>query len=284
MNSLKTVAEVQAWSAQLWAAGKRLALVPTMGFLHEGHLSLMREGGRRADLVATTIFVNPTQFGPKEDLSRYPRDLKGDLAKCEAAGVTCVFLPEPAEIYPPGYQTFVEVTEVSQGLCGEKRPGHFRGVATVVTKLLAMFRPHLALFGEKDYQQLQVIRRLSADLNLGVEILGMPTVREADGLALSSRNTYLSPADRQRALALSTGLGAAQRLAATGEREAKKLTEAIRAALQTAEVREDYVALVDPQTLKPLERLEPGMVARALVAAFVGSTRLIDNLPVTAAT
>ena len=278
MNTLKTVAEVQAWSAKLWAEGKRLALVPTMGFLHEGHLSLMREGGRRADVVATTIFVNPTQFGPREDLSSYPRDLAGDLAKCAAAGVSVVFTPEPQQLYPADYQTFVEVTEVSQGLCGEKRPGHFRGVATVVTKLLALFRPHLALFGEKDYQQLQVIRRLNADLNLGVEILGMPTVREADGLAMSSRNTYLKPDDRQRALAISSGLKAAQQLAAAGERDAAKLTEAIRASLKAAQLREDYVAVVNAQNLKPLERLEAGVPARALVAAFVGATRLIDNL------
>jgi pantoate--beta-alanine ligase len=278
VKRLKTVAEVHAWSAVLWAGGKRLALVPTMGFLHEGHLSLMREGARRADAVATTIFVNPTQFGPKEDLSRYPRDLDGDLGKCEAAGVAVVFTPEPAEIYPPDYQTFVEVTQVSQGLCGERRPGHFRGVATVVTKLLAMFRPQLALFGEKDYQQLQVIKRLNADLNLGVEILGMPTVREADGLAMSSRNTYLSPDDRLRALALSRGLKAAQALATGGERDAGKLIAAIRASLAVAELREDYAAVVNAKSLEPLVRLEPGVEARALVAAYVGQTRLIDNL------
>lgn len=282
MKVLKTVAEVQAFSGRLWASGQRLALVPTMGFLHAGHLSLMREGTRRADVVATTIFVNPTQFGPKEDLSRYPRDLEGDLAKCAAIGVGAVFTPEQAEVYPPGTQTFVEVTEVSGGLCGEKRPGHFRGVATVVTKLLAMFRPHLALFGEKDYQQLQVIRRLNADLNLGVEIVGMPTVREADGLAMSSRNSYLKPDERQRALALSGGLKAALQLAANGERDAKKLIETIRAVLQAAKLREDYVAVVNAESLQPLQVLEPGVPARALVAAFVGNTRLIDNLGVTA--
>ena len=280
MQILSTVAEVQAFSARQWSTGKRLALVPTMGFLHEGHLSLIREGARRADVVATTIFVNPTQFGPTEDLSRYPRDLQGDLDKCKSAGAAVVFTPEPKEIYPPGYQTYVEVTQVNQGLCGEKRPGHFKGVATVVTKLLAMFRPHVALFGEKDYQQLQVIRRLNADLNLGVEIVGMPTVREADGLALSSRNTYLKADERQRALALSRGLKAAQQLASSGEREVSKLVETIRQLLKAADLKEDYVEVVDAQTLKPLVTLEPGAPARALVAAWVGTTRLIDNLSV----
>ncbi|MBS1148355.1 MAG: panC [Myxococcaceae bacterium] len=282
MQILSTVAEVQAFSARQWSTGKRLALVPTMGFLHEGHLSLIREGAKRADGVATTIFVNPTQFGPTEDLSRYPRDLQGDLDKCQSAGATVVFTPEPKEIYPPGFQTSVEVTQVSQGLCGEKRPGHFKGVATVVTKLLAMFRPHLALFGEKDYQQLQVIKALNADLNLGVEIVGMPTVREPDGLALSSRNTYLSADERRQALALSRGLKAAQALAKAGERDAQVLLERIRGFLTDAKIREDYVALVNAQTLQPLLRLEPGVPARALIAAFVGKTRLIDNLSVVA--
>ncbi len=280
MQVLKTVAEVQAYSAKAWAGGKRLALVPTMGFLHEGHLSLIREGKKRADFVATTIFVNPSQFGPTEDLSRYPRDLKGDLEKCEAAGASVVFTPEPAEIYPKGFQSWVEVTEVSQGLCGEKRPGHFKGVATVVTKLLALFRPHVALFGEKDYQQLQVISRLNADLNLGVEIVGMPTVREPDGLALSSRNTYLSADERRQALALSRGLRAAEKLAKSGERDVGTLVARIREFLTDAKVREDYVAVVHAQTLRPIEKLEPGVPARALVAAFVGKTRLIDNVGV----
>jgi pantoate--beta-alanine ligase len=280
MQILSTVAEVQAYSAKQWATGKRLALVPTMGFLHEGRLSLIREGARRADVVATTIFVNPTQFGPTEDLTRYPRDLKGDLDKCTRAGAVVVFTPDPKEIYPPDYQTYVEVNQVSQGLCGEKRPGHFKGVATVVTKLLAMFRPHVALFGEKDYQQLQVIRALNADLNLGVEILGMPTVRETDGLALSSRNTYLSVDERRQALALSRGLKAAQQLAKAGERDAATLIERIRSFLREAQIREDYVAVVDAQTLTPLLKLQPGVPARALIAAFVGTTRLIDNLGV----
>ncbi|WP_375766983.1 pantoate--beta-alanine ligase [Archangium gephyra] len=277
---LRTVAETAAWADSLRRSGRRLALVPTMGFLHEGHVSLMHEGRRRADAVAASIFVNPTQFGPKEDLSRYPRDMEGDLAKCASAGVEAVFAPVPEEVYPPGYQTYVDVEQVSQGLCGARRPGHFRGVATVVTKLLCLFKPQLALFGEKDYQQLQVIRALERDLNLGVEIIGMPTVREPDGLAMSSRNAYLSPEDRQRALALSRGLAAARALCQSGTRETPALVGAVRRELEAAGLREDYVELVDATSLTPLPAVTPGQPARLLVAAFVGSTRLIDNQPI----
>ncbi|HEX5751924.1 MAG TPA: pantoate--beta-alanine ligase [Archangium sp.] len=277
---LRTVAETAAWAESVRRSGRRLALVPTMGFLHEGHVSLMREGRTRAGVVAASIFVNPTQFGPKEDLSRYPRDLEGDLARCASAGVEAVFAPVPAEVYPPGYQTYVDVEQVSQGLCGARRPGHFRGVATVVTKLLCLFKPQLALFGEKDYQQLQVIRALERDLNLGVEIIGMPTVREADGLAMSSRNAYLSPEERQRALALSRGLAAAQALCRSGTRETPALVAAVRRELEAAGLREDYVELVDATSLTPLPAVSPGQTARLLVAAFVGSTRLIDNQPI----
>ncbi|MFL5347057.1 MAG: pantoate--beta-alanine ligase [Hyalangium sp.] len=277
---LRTLAEVKAWAADLRRSGRRLALVPTMGYLHEGHLSLMREGRRHADVVATSIFVNPTQFGPKEDLARYPRDMEGDLAKCGSAGVDVVFAPEAGAMYPPGYQTYVEVTEVSKGLCGDRRPGHFRGVATIVTQLLCLFRPDVALFGEKDYQQLQVIKALNRDLHLGVEILGMPTVREPDGLAMSSRNAYLSPEERKRALAISRGLAAAQALARAGTSGASALTEAVRRELRAADLREDYVELVDAERLTPLSTLQPGQLARLLVAAFCGATRLIDNQPI----
>jgi pantoate--beta-alanine ligase len=277
---LETPAAARALGDQLRREGKTLALVPTMGFLHEGHLSLMREGARRCDVVAASIFVNPTQFGPREDLSRYPRDLEGDLAKCESAGVTVVLSPPPEAIYPPGYQTYVEVTEVSKGLCGERRPGHFRGVATVVTKLLAMFRPTVALFGEKDYQQLQVIRALNRDLELGCEILGMPIIREPDGLAMSSRNVYLSPDERARALAISRGLRAAQHLQRNGVVQARELVMAVRQELELAQIREDYVELVDASTLQPLTEVREGQAARLLVAGFLGTTRLIDNAPI----
>ena len=219
----KTPAEVRAWVKSVQLLGQRIALVPTMGFLHEGHLSLMREGGKRAEVVAASIFVNPTQFGPKEDLSSYPRDAEGDLRRCASAGVFGVYMPEPSTVYPEGYQTWVNVEQVSQGLDGEKRPGHFRGVATVVAKLLALFRPHVALFGEKDFQQLQVITRLNADLDLGAQIVGMPTIRESDGLAMSSRNSYLSADERRRALGLSKGLFAAQTLAGEGQTDVAKL-------------------------------------------------------------
>jgi pantoate--beta-alanine ligase len=277
---LRTVSEVKAWAEALRKEGRRLALVPTMGYLHEGHLSLMREGRHRADVVATSIFVNPTQFGPREDLGRYPRDFDGDMAKCASAGVDAVFAPEAGAMYPPGYQTYVEVTEVSKGLCGDRRPGHFRGVATIVTQLLCLFRPEVALFGEKDYQQLQVIKALNRDLHLGVEIIGMPTVREPDGLAMSSRNAYLSAEERQRALSISRGLAAAQALYRSGVRGAVALVDAVRREIRAADLREDYVELVDAEQLTPVAEVRPGQPARLLVAAFCGTTRLIDNQPV----
>jgi pantoate--beta-alanine ligase len=275
-----------AWQARCRSdreAGARIVLVPTMGFLHEGHLSLLREARRRAGeggrrgLAVASIFVNPTQFGPKEDLSRYPRDLAGDLAKCAAAGIDRVLAPpDPAAMFPPGFETWVTVERVSQGLCGASRPGHFRGVATVVAKLLNLTRPHAALFGEKDWQQLAVIRALVRDLAMDVEIVGMPIVREPDGLALSSRNAYLTADERARALALSAALREARDAAAGGERDAERLRARARARLEGAGARVDYVEIVRPDTLAPASRVEPGDVM--LVAAFVGKTRLIDNL------
>ena len=256
--------------------GRRLALVPTMGFLHAGHTSLMAAARARADVVLVSIFVNPTQFGPAEDLARYPRDLPGDLAKCAAAGVDLVFHPASGEMYPEGHQTFVEVTELSRGLCGDRRPGHFRGVATVVTQLFALARPQVAFFGEKDYQQLLVVRRLAQDLHLGVEVVGMPIVREPDGLAMSSRNAYLDPAERGRALSLWRGLQAAQEEFRGGVRDAARLAGRVGEELRRSEVRQDYVEVVDAGTLRPLPSVD--RPARMLVAAFVGKTRLIDNV------
>lgn len=271
------------WQERCLAAretGARLALVPTMGYLHEGHLSLAREARRRAGprgLVLATIFVNPTQFGPSEDLARYPRDLDGDLAKCASAGVDWVLAPErPEQLFPPGFQTWVEVAEASQGLCGARRPGHFKGVATIVAKLLNLTRPHVALFGEKDWQQLQVIRALVRDLDFGVEVVGMPIVRDPDGLALSSRNAHLSPGERTRALALSSALFEARDRAARGERDAAALAAGAHGRLAEAQARVDYVEVVHPETLRPVARAEPGSVM--LLAAFVGRTRLIDNV------
>jgi pantoate--beta-alanine ligase len=275
-----------AWQARCGQArdsGLRLALVPTMGFLHEGHRSLLREARRRADqggtrgLALATIFVNPTQFGPTEDLSRYPRDLAGDLASCQEAGIDLVLAPpEPALVFAPGHQTWVDVEQASQGLCGASRPGHFRGVATVVLKLLNLTRPHLALFGEKDWQQLAVIRAMVRDLDLGVEIVGMPIVREADGLARSSRNAYLKPEQRPTALALSRSLYEARAAVMAGRREAAALTAAARARLAEAGARVDYVEIVHPDSLRPVAEVTPGSVM--LLAAVVGTTRLIDNL------
>lgn len=262
--------------------GARLALVPTMGFLHEGHLSLVREARRRADqggrrgLSLATIFVNPTQFGPGEDLSRYPRDLPGDLEKCGRAGVDWVLAPERADlVFGEDHQTWVSVERVSQGLCGASRPGHFRGMATVVAKLFNLTRPHVALFGEKDYQQLAVIRAMVKDLAFGIEVAGMPIVREPDGLALSSRNAYLSPAERTRALALSAALREARELTAAGQRGASELRAGARARLEAGQARVDYVEIVHPETLAPVAHAAPGSVM--LLAAFVGKTRLIDN-------
>lgn len=282
MRLLKTSREVAEFAEEQRRAGKRLAFVPTMGFLHEGHVSLMREGKKRGDVLAVSIFVNPTQFGPKEDLSRYPRDLAGDLSRCEAAGVDMVYAPDVDQVYPDGFQTFVDVTEVSQGLCGEKRPGHFRGVATVVTKFFCLLRPHVALFGEKDFQQVAVVKALSRDLHLGVEVVAMPTIREADGLALSSRNSYLSPEERQRALAIVRGLTQAQHLARQGVIDAEKLIGAVRSELAATGLREDYVALTDAETLKPIRSLESGRTGQMIVAAFAGNTRLIDNMAIRA--
>jgi len=264
-------------------AGTRIALVPTMGYLHDGHLSLMREARHRADtagrkgLSLATIFVNPTQFGPSEDLARYPRDLQGDLAKCGDAGVDAVLAPEdPAAVYPAGFQTWVEVAEVSKGLCGDRRPGHFRGVATVVAKLFGLSRPHVALFGEKDWQQLQVLRRMAVDLDTGVEVVGMPIIREADGLAMSSRNAYLSRDERGRAVAISRALEAARGRAAKGERDPARLASGIREAVEGAGLRVDYVEVAHPETLRSVDVAAPG--SRVLVAAFLGRTRLIDNV------
>ncbi|HJZ87211.1 MAG TPA: pantoate--beta-alanine ligase [Polyangia bacterium] len=263
--------------AHLRASGRRIAFVPTMGFLHEGHLSLLREGRRRGDVLVLSIFVNPTQFAPHEDLARYPRDLEGDLLKAEACGVDLVFVPSAEAMYPPGAQTFVEVRELSRPLCGASRPGHFTGVATVVAKLFNLVRPQVALFGQKDYQQLLVIRQMASDLDFPVEIVGRPIVREPDGLALSSRNAYLSTDERRRALCLSQGLGAARARFEGGERDPARLVAAARAVIEQGATRIDYVELLQADTLAAPERVDPGTRVVLAVGAFFGSTRLIDN-------
>jgi pantoate--beta-alanine ligase len=256
--------------------GRKIAFVPTMGYLHQGHVSLLEEGRRRGDVLVLSIFVNPTQFGPNEDLDKYPRDPEGDLEKARGAGTDFAFMPEAASFYPRGYQTYVSVRGLSQGLCGDKRPGHFDGVASVVTKLFHVVQPHLALFGEKDFQQLAVIRRLVIDLDFGIEIVGMPTVREADGLAMSSRNKYLSPDERQQALVLSRSLALAETMIRGGEKDAAKILAAVIAELGTAPAaRIDYVELRDPDTLQPLATIDGP--ALCVMAVFVGATRLLDN-------
>lgn len=275
MQTLTKIEEIRGRSRAQRAAGRRVALVPTMGYLHRGHLSLVRAARQRADWVVVSIFVNPTQFGPGEDLDRYPRDLERDTALCVAEGVDALFVPTAAEVYPAGFQARVEVEEVSRPLCGASRPGHFSGVATVVVKLLNMVEPDVAVFGEKDYQQLQVIRRAVADLNLPVEIVGAPIIREADGLALSSRNVYLNDAERRQALGLSRALDRAEALARSGGATVAVLRSAAVAELQAAGVAIDYVEVLDPDTLGPAPNAD-GRVLLAL-AAGVGPARLIDN-------
>ena len=276
MELLDTVERMQKRADALRREGRTIGLVPTMGFLHEGHLELMRVARPRVDVVVTSIFVNPTQFGPNEDLDAYPRDTEGDCAKVEAVGGDIVFMPSVEEMYPAGYQTTVKVDKVTQRLCGRSRPVHFAGVATVVTKLFNMVKPHLAVFGEKDFQQLVVIRRLVTDLNMNIEIVGVPTYREPDGLAMSSRNKYLHPEERVSALCLKKSLDRAVVMCREGVRDARHIREAVESIINShPSARVDYVAVCDPRTLEEVETLaEETLVA---IAAHVGTTRLIDN-------
>ena len=269
--------DMQAVSLAWRRLNRRIALVPTMGFFHDGHLSLMRYGREHGDRLVVSLFVNPAQFGPAEDLNRYPRDLERDEARAREAGVDVLYIPAVADMYPEGYQTYVTVEDLSRPMCGASRPGHFRGVATVVLKLFHQVLPHLAIFGEKDYQQLAVIKRLVADLNVPVEVAGRPIVREADGLALSSRNSYLNPEEHRSALVLFQALTRARDLAASGEAEAEKiLSEVTRIIGSTPGTRLDYAVLVDPRTLTNVDIIRGS--ARLAMAAWVGGTRLIDNM------
>jgi pantoate--beta-alanine ligase len=255
-----------------------LALVPTMGALHAGHMALLEEAKKRADTVTATIFVNPRQFGPNEDLSRYPRREADDARLLSDAGCDLLWMPSVADIYPPGFATTVRVAGVSERWEGEVRPGHFDGVATVVARLLLAIRPDVVLFGEKDFQQLAVIRRMVADLGLAVEIAAVPTVREADGLALSSRNAYLTPEEREQAVALPHALEAARAAILSGTDVKDVLEEARASLLERGFSRVDYFALVDDESLEPLAR--PQGMMRLIAAAVIGTTRLIDNLAV----
>lgn len=269
--------DMQAVSLAWRRLDRRIALVPTMGFFHDGHLSLMHYGREHGDRLVVSLFVNPAQFGPAEDLNRYPRDLAHDEALAREAGVDVLYTPTAAGMYPAGYQTYVTVEDLSRPMCGATRPGHFRGVATVVLKLFHQVLPHLAIFGEKDYQQLAVIKRLVADLNVPVEVAGRPIVREADGLAMSSRNAYLSPEERGAARGLFQALTRGQDLAASGVTAAGKiLSEVTQMIGSTPGTRLDYAVLVDPQTLTNVDVIRGS--ARLALAAWVGSTRLIDNM------
>ena len=276
MNLLNTPSELQHWAQEQRAAGRRIGCVPTMGCLHEGHLSLVKEAQSRTDLVVVTIFVNPTQFGPHEDFNRYPRTVERDLELCRNAGVQAVFLPQPADMYAADHSVYVVEEQLGGNLCGASRPGHFRGVCTVVAKLFNLALPHVAVFGQKDYQQAAIIRRMVRDLNFPVEIVVAPIVREPDGLAMSSRNRYLSPEERQHALGLSRALQQAQAACTAGETDAAVLCRHLADMLTNqCGLRVDYISAVDSTTLQPTTRLEPGVVIA--LAAVAGKTRLIDN-------
>jgi pantoate--beta-alanine ligase len=277
MLVLKTIAETRIACARIRAAGKTLGLVPTMGALHQGHLSLVRAAQANCDAVVVSIFVNPTQFGPKEDFSAYPRTLDEDCTTLEAAGVELVFAPSAEEMYPPGASTFVEVTGLSDRLDGASRPGHFRGVATVVAKLLNIFAPDHAYFGQKDAAQVAVLRKMVRDLQFPVQLAVCPTVREPDGLAMSSRNQNLGVEERRQALVLSRALMAVQQQVVAGEHDPGKLiAEALRVLGAEPAVQVDYFRIVDPDTLEDVAGARRG--ALVAVAARVGATRLIDNL------
>jgi pantoate--beta-alanine ligase len=278
MQVISTIEELRGVRAGL-AQGQTLGFVPTMGYLHAGHISLVEMARRECDLVAVSIFVNPTQFGPKEDFSRYPRDTERDLAMLREAGASWVFMPGVEQIYPPGFSTYVQVREVTKRLEGEVRPGHFEGVATVVAKLFNLVQPHRAYFGQKDAQQVVVIKKMVSDLNFPLEIQVGETLREPDGLAMSSRNVYLNPEERQAALVLYRALTAARDLWDQGERRGTHLREAMSSTL-TAEplARPDYVSVTDPSTLEELDDSGEAKEALASLAVRIGNTRLIDNM------
>ena len=256
--------------------GFSVGLVPTMGYLHPGHISLIERARKENDMVVVSIFVTPIQFGPNEDLDKYPRDMAHDREVCEKAGAELIFAPEPSEMYPSENLVFVDIKELGNGLCGAKRPGHFRGVCTVVSKLFNIVLPDRAYFGEKDAQQLAIIRRMVKDLNFGTEIVSCPIVREPDGLAMSSRNLYLSPEERKAALSLSRSLSAAKELMRKGEKDSVKIREAIVAGISSEPlVKIDYAEIVDSADLSPVEKIEKPVLAAA--AVYFGKTRLIDN-------
>jgi pantoate--beta-alanine ligase len=276
MDIIESVEEMQHRAEALRMAGRTLSLVPTMGYLHEGHLELMKVARENADVLMISIFVNPTQFGPGEDYDRYPRDPEGDLEKARSVGVDLVFMPIAKEMYPEDAQTRVRVERVTQHLCGLSRPGHFEGVTTVVAKLFNITKPHMAVFGQKDYQQLVVISRMVKDLDMDIRIVGVPTVREPDGLAMSSRNSYLSPDERKSALCLKESLDLAERMVGKGEGDAQAVKTAVESLINSRPFTEiDYVSLCHPTTLEEVRTL--GDETLIALAVRVGKTRLIDN-------
>lgn len=278
MQIIRSVSEMQALAEELRAKGQLIGLVPTMGALHEGHLSLIRQAAERADAVVVSIFVNPTQFAPNEDFTKYPREFEADAAKCEAAGATHIFAPGNEDIYPKGFSTYITEEHVAKPLEGQSRPTHFRGVTTVVAKLFNICRPDLAIFGQKDAQQVAVIKKMVADLNFGVDIVVAETLREPDGLAMSSRNRYLTTTQRQEALAISKALFKARDMVAAGERRADRLVaEATHILGEYRRIRVIYVSLVNRDTMEPAREATPGHALLA-IAAWVDEVRLIDNI------
>jgi pantoate--beta-alanine ligase len=276
MKRIKDIREMQALAEETRRSGKKIALVPTMGALHEGHLRLMDHGRGLADLLVVSIFVNPLQFGPKEDFGKYPRDLERDSRLTEQRGVDIIFTPEAGDFYSPFFQTYVTVEKMTRHLCGASRAGHFRGVTTVVGKLFHIVKPHVAVFGQKDYQQWMTIRQMVEDLNMDIEVVGYPTVREADGLAMSSRNVYLSPEERASARCLSLGIKEAQDLFKKGEKKVEVLLTRVTDLIgQQPFTRLDYARVIHPTTLEELTAIEDRAVLA--LAVWVGSTRLIDN-------
>ena len=277
MKILESIKEAKAFVREIKRNNLKIGLVPTMGFLHEGHLSLMERAKSDCDIVVASIFVNPIQFGQGEDFESYPRSLDKDFEQLETKGVDAVFLPKAAELYPVGFQSYVEVTEVSQRLCGASRPGHFKGVTTVVAKLFNIVEPDKAYFGLKDAQQVQVIKQMVCDLNMNVQIIPLPIVREADGLAMSSRNAYLNAEQRKAALVLNKALRSAEQLIESGERDAKKVKEEVEKIINSEPLaRIDYVELVDFDSFKSIAEIEKNVLIA--LAVRVGETRLIDNL------
>ncbi len=276
MEIIKTAAEMTRWSTDSRKSGQTIALMPTMGYFHEGHLTLMREAGKVADHVVVSLFVNPTQFGPGEDLQSYPRAFEEDSAKANETGVAVLFCPEPDEMYPPGFQTSVIVSGITDKLCGKSRPHHFAGVTTVVNKLFNVVQPQKALFGEKDFQQLAVIKRMVTDLNMSVEVVGHPIVREKDGLAMSSRNAYLDKNERQQALCLWHSLQEAKKQAQSGELNCAKMKTIVRDTINNhGQCQIDYIEFINKDTLDSCARIDDDVILA--LAVRIGKTRLIDN-------